>query len=410
MTAPLRVGVMLPRDLDPARVLEFARRAEELGFDELWVVEDMGFRGGIAQAAAVLAVTTRIRVGIGILPAAARNVAFEAMEVATLAQLFPGRLDVGIGHGMPDWMRSVGAWPDRPLRYLGEHTTALRSLLRGERVGTAPTPTGPDAQPAGADAQPAGAGAQPAGADAQLHPMTQPPHRGGDTLGTIPTSPGADAQVVGAERVGTVSGSHVGTTPDASRANARADAAERPGGLRGVALEPGSVPEVVPGVLLGVRGPKSLALSGRVADGTVLAEPTTPEYARAALEAIAASGPHALVAYNVAAVAADTATALELARPGLEYVGDSGWAPHIAPLDFAEDFAALRARFSDDDRAGFAAALPDEWVARLALAGTAGEVRARHESLARAGVTSSVLIPAGPDPFAALDSLATALP
>ena len=326
---------MLPRDLDPTRVLEFARRTEELGFDELWVVEDLGFRGGIAQAAAVLAVTTRIRVGIGILPAAARNVAFEAMEVATLAQLFPGRLDVGIGHGMPDWMRSVGAWPTRPLRTLADHTTALRSLLRGDRVGPAPTPTAPDT---------------------------------------------------------------------------RGDVAERPGGLQGVALEPSSVPGVVPAVLLGVRGPKSLALSGRVADGTVLAEPTTPEYARAALEAIAASGPHALVAYNVAAVADDTATALERARPGLEYVGDPGWAPHIAPLDFAEDFAALRARFSDDDRAGFAAALPDEWVARLALAGTAAEVRARHESLARAGVTSSVLIPVGPDPFAALDSLAAALP
>ena len=51
------VGVLLPRDLPAAEVLPYARRAEELGFDELWVVEDLGFRGGVAQAAAVLAAT-----------------------------------------------------------------------------------------------------------------------------------------------------------------------------------------------------------------------------------------------------------------------------------------------------------------------------------------------------------------
>src|SRR3954451_23164996 len=95
------LGVLLPRDLPADRFRAFARRAEALGFDELWVVEDCFFRGGIAQAAAALAMTDRIRVGIGILPAALRHAALTAMEVATLAELFPGRVDVGLGHGMP---------------------------------------------------------------------------------------------------------------------------------------------------------------------------------------------------------------------------------------------------------------------------------------------------------------------
>src|SRR5688500_14688426 len=128
----MTVGVMLPRDLPASEVLPFARRAEDLGFDSLWVVEDLGFRGGIAQAGAVLAVTSRIVVGIGILPAGARNAAFAAMELATLAQLFPGRVLAGLGHGMPGWMRSVGAWPASPLTLLREYTTAVRTLLRGE--------------------------------------------------------------------------------------------------------------------------------------------------------------------------------------------------------------------------------------------------------------------------------------
>ena len=64
------VGVMLPRDLPAHQFRTYAQRAETLGFDELWVVEDCFFRGGIAQAAAALAMTERIRLGIGILPAA----------------------------------------------------------------------------------------------------------------------------------------------------------------------------------------------------------------------------------------------------------------------------------------------------------------------------------------------------
>ena len=125
------VGVMLPRDLPAHLFRTYAQRAETLGFDELWVVEDCFFRGGVAQAAAALAMTERIRVGIGILPAAVRNAAFTAMEVATLAELFPGRVDIGIGHGMPGWMRQVGAWPASPLTMLGEHLDAVRAVLHG---------------------------------------------------------------------------------------------------------------------------------------------------------------------------------------------------------------------------------------------------------------------------------------
>ena len=133
MTGPA-IGVLLPRDLPPDHLVRFARRAEELGFAELWVVEDLGFAGGVAQAATALASTTTLTVGIGILPAGARNVAFAAMELTTMARLFPGRLRAGIGHGMPAWMRSVGAWPSSPVTLLEEYVRALRALLRGERV------------------------------------------------------------------------------------------------------------------------------------------------------------------------------------------------------------------------------------------------------------------------------------
>jgi alkanesulfonate monooxygenase SsuD/methylene tetrahydromethanopterin reductase-like flavin-dependent oxidoreductase (luciferase family) len=58
------------------------------------------------------------------------------MEVATLARLHPGRFVAGIGHGMPAWMDQIGALPEKPVRALEETATAVRRLLRGERLDT----------------------------------------------------------------------------------------------------------------------------------------------------------------------------------------------------------------------------------------------------------------------------------
>jgi len=311
------LGVSLPRNLPADRVVDFARDAERYGFDELWIVEDCFFRGGVAQAAVALAVTSSIHVGVGILPAAARNAAFATLEANSLAELFPGRVTIGVGHGMPGWMRQVGAWPASPLTMLEETIGAMQQLLAGRTVS--------------------------------------------------------------------VEGRYVR--------------------LRDVSLEsPALVP---PLVLAGVRGPKSLAVAGRVADGTVLAEPVTPEYLAEVRRQIGASRPHRIVGYNVAAVHPDASTARDLARTRLDWVGEPDGRVHIEPLPFAEEFFALRETV--DSPEAFAAVLPDEWVDQLAVVGTAEAARARLDELYAAGAHSIVLLPAGDDPFAALRSLAVLL-
>ncbi|SFR70513.1 Flavin-dependent oxidoreductase, luciferase family (includes alkanesulfonate monooxygenase SsuD and methylene tetrahydromethanopterin reductase) [Agromyces sp. CF514] len=324
MNAPIDagVGVLLPRDLPIDQVLPYARRAEELGFDEVWLVEDLGFRGGLAQTGAVLAATERITVGVGILPAGARNAAFTAMELNTLALMFPGRFVAGIGHGMPAWMRQVGAWPKSTLTLLGEYTTAVRALLRGE--------PGP-----------------------------------------------AAGRYVDVEAVELV--------------------------------EPAPV---VPPVILGVRGPKSLAVAGATADGVVLAEPAAPPYIAAAIEQVRSGATDAtaplVVTYDVAAVDADPAAALARVRPGLAWYGEPDWAPHLVGQPFAEDLARLRATCSSPEE--FARRLPDEWVAELALVGTAEQVRERIAARHAAGATSVVLTPVGDDRLGELERFAEVLP
>ncbi len=120
--------------LGTERVVALAPEIERAGLDEVWVCEDLGRNGGIAQAALVLAATERCRVGLGIAPAAVRNVAYLAMEIASLCRVHPGRFIPGVGHGMPDWLRQVGAHPGKLLPCLEEVTIAAQRLIAGETV------------------------------------------------------------------------------------------------------------------------------------------------------------------------------------------------------------------------------------------------------------------------------------
>ncbi|MDQ2750589.1 MAG: LLM class flavin-dependent oxidoreductase [Actinomycetota bacterium] len=130
------LGVVFRPQLPPERLRAVVTRADAAGLDELWLWEDCFYAAGIASAAAALAWTARMRVGIGLLPAPLRNLALTAMEVATLARLFPDRIEIGIGHGVQDWMAQVGERVDSPMTLLREHITALRALLAGERITT----------------------------------------------------------------------------------------------------------------------------------------------------------------------------------------------------------------------------------------------------------------------------------
>ncbi|WP_393097541.1 LLM class flavin-dependent oxidoreductase [Streptomyces sp. LN325] len=130
------LGAVLRPQLPPERLRDVARLADDVGLEELWLWEDCFREGGISAAAAALAWTERLRVGVGLLPVPLRNVAVVAMEAATLHRMFPGRAVLGVGHGVQEWMGQVGARPESPLTLLREHLDALRALLGGERLST----------------------------------------------------------------------------------------------------------------------------------------------------------------------------------------------------------------------------------------------------------------------------------
>lgn len=130
----MRCGIRFEPDWAPEDLPALARWAEEAGYDELWFSEDLPWAGGIAMAATALACTSTLHIGLGLLPATTRNPVTTAMEIAALARLAPGRLTVTLGHGIPSWMKQIGATVPRPLTVLQETTAALRGLLEGQTV------------------------------------------------------------------------------------------------------------------------------------------------------------------------------------------------------------------------------------------------------------------------------------
>lgn len=125
MLGGMRIGLTLPHygfSLPGDAPISFeacagwARRAEELGFDSVWVSDHLFYSfdrygvdsGPIASLeamttlAGVSAVTSRVRVGTLVLCAPFRHPGLLAKAVAAVDRLSGGRLDVGLGAG---WLR-----------------------------------------------------------------------------------------------------------------------------------------------------------------------------------------------------------------------------------------------------------------------------------------------------------------
>jgi alkanesulfonate monooxygenase SsuD/methylene tetrahydromethanopterin reductase-like flavin-dependent oxidoreductase (luciferase family) len=128
------LGVTFRPSSPPEDLRAAVQAADRAGIAELWLWEDCFAEGGLTAAAAALSCSNRIKVGVGLLPVPLRNPALAAMEIATLARLWPGRFTPGLGHGVQDWMTQIGAGVPSPMTLLREYTKAVRDLLHGATV------------------------------------------------------------------------------------------------------------------------------------------------------------------------------------------------------------------------------------------------------------------------------------
>ncbi len=131
-----RLGVSFVPWAQPPEALPDIAAAADRHLQDLCLWEDCFAESGVATSAAALALTSRVRVQLGLMPTPLRVVGLAAMEIATLQRLFPGRFVPGVGHGVQEWMGQAGVRAASPMTLLAEYVAALRALLAGQEVST----------------------------------------------------------------------------------------------------------------------------------------------------------------------------------------------------------------------------------------------------------------------------------
>ena len=129
-----RVALYL-QDKHPIRDgLEYARSAEQRGFEAVWQAESRLVRDAIVPMAAFAAVTDHIQIGSGVINNWTRNIGLLAATFLTLDDLAPNRVICGIGAWWDPLAKNVGIDRRKPLTAMRETVAVMRRLLAMERV------------------------------------------------------------------------------------------------------------------------------------------------------------------------------------------------------------------------------------------------------------------------------------
>lgn len=113
--------------------LDSVRKAEEVGYERAWLVDgQMLWQDVYVYLAHGLAATERIAMGPAVTNPLTRHFTVTASAIATLADLHPGRVLLGIGRG-DNAVRTLGLDPV-PTRQLADVVPKLRRLVAGDPV------------------------------------------------------------------------------------------------------------------------------------------------------------------------------------------------------------------------------------------------------------------------------------
>jgi probable F420-dependent oxidoreductase len=126
---------------------EHVRRAEAIGYTDLWSGETAG-PDGFTPLALSAAWTERMRLGTGIVGVFQRGPALLAQEAAALAGASRGRFVLGIGSSSDRIVEGWNGIPfEKPLSKVRETLDFLDAALAGERTGTGFKLEAPPEQP-----------------------------------------------------------------------------------------------------------------------------------------------------------------------------------------------------------------------------------------------------------------------
>ncbi len=129
-----RVGMCFLDRPDPRRQVALTQRMEELGYDSVWVCETRTARDAISVLGAIAHTTSTIKLGTGVVNSWTRPASLMALTFATLDELAPGRMLLGIGAYWDPLAWKQGIDRRKPVKQMREYVEVTRRLLALETV------------------------------------------------------------------------------------------------------------------------------------------------------------------------------------------------------------------------------------------------------------------------------------
>jgi len=130
----VRFGIELVPSEPYWKVIYYAIQAERGGFSNLWITDHFNDRNVYVTLTAAAIYTSRITFGPGVTNPYMVNPVFTAQAVATLNELAPGRVVLGMGAGDKTTLESVGVEMQKPLTAVREAVDIFRKITIGESV------------------------------------------------------------------------------------------------------------------------------------------------------------------------------------------------------------------------------------------------------------------------------------
>ena len=130
------IGIVAPywSDITMEELVEYAKLAEELGYDSIWVPEMWG-RDAFSLIGHLAANTSRIKLATGIISVFSRSPAIIAQTAATLDEISGGRIMLGLGTSGPVVIENWhGIKYEKPLQRTREYVEIIKMALNFERV------------------------------------------------------------------------------------------------------------------------------------------------------------------------------------------------------------------------------------------------------------------------------------
>ena len=127
-----RVGIGLAARGDVREAAAWARRAEDLGLDSIWVHDSYFERDPITYLSAIGMETRRIGLGAGALNPYTRNPVVVAMTMSALDDLAPRRVTLALGSGLPLRLSQMAIPYDDTVARVSESIDQIRRLWSGQ--------------------------------------------------------------------------------------------------------------------------------------------------------------------------------------------------------------------------------------------------------------------------------------